>query len=209
MVGGLLPDVEMDECVWDWFFDITAGANNLFHDSVAFRHGFMIFSGLLIDVLMVSQFFYFIFKKWNTWRYFLALAGFYGFWMIVQNLFLMKKPPGYLWEYPGFPSLVVPYDPTNDFFYSGHIGGSLITVLEWKEQGYWSMVIFGIVSIVVTFWLLVIAHVHFLCDIVAGFFIGHYMFIFAKMYAPYFDRVICWIDRRKYRLYDKVMIGIH
>lgn len=43
----------------------------------------------------------------------------------------MKKPAGYIWEYPGFPSLVVPYGPTNDFFYSGHMGGSLISTLEW------------------------------------------------------------------------------
>ena len=75
---------------------------------------------------------YFIFKKHNTWRFFLAMAAFYGIRMVIQNVFLMKKPAGYIWEYPGFPSLVVPYGPTNDFFYSGHMGGSVISTLEWS-----------------------------------------------------------------------------
>jgi len=35
----------------------------------------------------------------------------------------MEKPSGYIWHYPGFPSLVVPYAATNDFFFSGHVGG--------------------------------------------------------------------------------------
>ena len=83
------------------------------------------------------------------------MAGFYGIRLVIQNLFLMKKPDGYIWEYPGFPSLVVPYGATNDFFYSGHMGGSLIATLEWAQYGKKYVVIFGFVTMFLTFWLLI------------------------------------------------------
>lgn len=44
----------------------------------------------------------------------------------------MQFPPGYLWDYPGFPSLVVPYGATNDFFYSGHAGGATLVMFEYS-----------------------------------------------------------------------------
>lgn len=59
----------------------------------------------------------------------------------------MKIPQGEIWEYPGFPSLVVPYGPTNDFFYSGHMGGALISTLEWWKNKKNYMVYFGIITI--------------------------------------------------------------
>lgn len=31
----------------------------------------------------------------------------------------MRFPEGYYWSYPGFPSYVVPYGNTSDFFFSG------------------------------------------------------------------------------------------
>ena len=90
----------------------------------------MIVCGLLIDTFMVTQFMMFIFIKQNTWRFFLGMIGVYGLRIIVQNTFLMEKPTGYIWEYPGFPSLVVPYGATNDFFFSGHVAGQVISILE-------------------------------------------------------------------------------
>ena len=51
--------------------------------------------------------------------------------MAIQNIFLMRFPDGYAWDYPGFPSLTVPYPKTNDFFYSGHVGGALLAGLEY------------------------------------------------------------------------------
>jgi len=61
--------------------------------------------------------------KGKTWRLPIVMVLFYFTRMVVQKIFLMKFPEGYIWEYPGFPSLTVPYGRTNDFFYSGHIGG--------------------------------------------------------------------------------------
>jgi hypothetical protein len=69
----------------------------------------------------------------KTWRLPIALIMFYLLRMIVQKLFLLRYPEGYLWDYPGFPSLVVPYGKTNDFFYSGHVGGACVMMLEFRS----------------------------------------------------------------------------
>jgi len=54
MIGGLLPDVVLKDCVWDFFFDLTENANVFVRENATFRHLFMIGSGLMIDILMVS-----------------------------------------------------------------------------------------------------------------------------------------------------------
>ena len=92
----------------------------------------MIFCSLFMDITMVSGLVVFAVHG-RTWRLPVSLAMFYGLRAIIQQLFLMRYPEGYLWNYPGFPSLVVPYGKTNDFFYSGHAGGGLVMTLEFRQ----------------------------------------------------------------------------
>jgi hypothetical protein len=61
------------------------------------------------------------------------MAMFYALRFIVQKIFLLRYPAGYMWDDPGFPSIVVPYASTNDFFFSGHIGGAFLAGLEYRE----------------------------------------------------------------------------
>ena len=42
----------------------------------------------------------------------------------------MTLPEGFYWNYPGFPSLFVPYGMTTDFIYSGHVGILIICMME-------------------------------------------------------------------------------
>ena len=104
----------------------------------------MIICGLMMDVMVVTLLIRFCFYG-TSWRLVLALGTFYSCRAIIQNLFAMKFPEGYLWDYPGFYSLTVPYGSTNDFFYSGHVGCCMICALEyfsigWKKFGYYSVV---------------------------------------------------------------------
>ena len=47
----------------------------------------------------------------------------------------MKFPDNYLWGYPGFPSIMVSYLKTNDFFYSGHCGLPIVLLCEFNHLG--------------------------------------------------------------------------
>ena len=49
------------ECIQDNLLDATAPVNNYFADHEYAKNTFMIICGLMMDVLMLSQFFYFAF----------------------------------------------------------------------------------------------------------------------------------------------------
>lgn len=63
----------------------------------------------------------------------MASGNFYITRAILQLLFRIPKPDGLLWPYPGFPSIVVPYGSSSDFFYSGHVGFLTILSLQWHK----------------------------------------------------------------------------
>jgi len=73
----------------------------------------------------------------------------------------MRFPPGYYWDDPGFPSLVVPYGNTTDFFYSGHVGFLNISALEWYKHKMYKMSYLTIFIIVYMIFVLLIFRGHY------------------------------------------------
>ena len=51
----------------------------------------------------------------------------------------MRFPPGYYWDDPNFPSFLIAYGNTTDFFYSGHVGFLNIAALEWYQHKMYKM----------------------------------------------------------------------
>ena len=91
-------------------------------------------SSLLMDFTFFSLFTYwFLYGK--SCRLILATVMFYSIRAMSQILVQFKFPEGYDWQYPGFPSYVVPYGNTSDFFFSGHCGFLNICALEWFALG--------------------------------------------------------------------------
>ena len=78
---------------------------------------------------MIMAFIHWLFYT-NSYRFGIAIVVFYVTRFLFQHIFLLKVPDNYIFRYPGFPSLFVPYDKTTDFFFSGHVGGSLIATME-------------------------------------------------------------------------------
>ena len=60
----------------------------------------------------------------------------------------MRYPDGYLWDFPGFYSITVPYGRTNDFYYSGHVGCCVIQYCEFKAHGWNKFAVFSLVTMV-------------------------------------------------------------
>jgi hypothetical protein len=63
-------------------------------------------------------------------RPFLALLILFIFRQISQALCALPAPPGMIWRYPGFPSLLVTYGTGNDFFFSGHTAIAVLGAVE-------------------------------------------------------------------------------
>jgi len=133
--------------------------------------------------IMVSVLFVYYAKYGRSFRLPLTYTMFYGIRVICQNIYAMKAYDGFYWDYPGFPSLVVPYGATNDFFYSGHIGCCMLVFLEFSRMG-WMKLRFGcLFTMACQVLLMIITRGHYSIDMIAGFFIAHYCYLIVQNYV--------------------------
>jgi len=71
-------------------------------------NGLLISSSLGMDIVLVSMFIYWILKA-RSLRLLISLFCFYSIRWFHLIIFSIKFPEGFFFEYPGFPSLSVPY----------------------------------------------------------------------------------------------------
>jgi hypothetical protein len=203
---GFLPN-EHIECLRDELFVQTQQINDYFATHESMKFAFLIFWGLCMDITMVVGFVVFAING-KTWRLPMTLALFYLTRGIIQKLFVIRFPEGYLWDYPGFPSLVVPYGKTNDFFYSGHVGGALVMMLEYRQSAIEipnhkmflrGMQIFSFFTIISQIFLMIFLRGHYTIDMFTGIVVGHYYFINMAHYAPYVDSLLWRMGKRRHK----------
>jgi hypothetical protein len=104
--------------VGDALHNLTAPLNAYFQGAPRAANALLIVSSALLDAMAV-----FLLASWifagRLWP-FLGLAILLLARQIMQALCSLPPPPGIIWHYPGFPSLLVTYGVANDFFFSGH-----------------------------------------------------------------------------------------
>ena len=59
MLGYFIPEVPVS-CFWDAMFDLTDGANKWINENKAGRNVFFITCGLMMDITMVTSFYFFV-----------------------------------------------------------------------------------------------------------------------------------------------------
>ena len=97
----------------------------------------------------------------------------------------MEKYEGFYWDYPGFPSIAVPYGGTNDFFYSGHIGCCVLCFLEFKHYGWVRARYLCLVIMTCNIMLLLVTRGHYTIDMIAGAIFAHYFYMLSyELYDP-------------------------
>lgn len=124
----------------DKVMNALGGVNEAMHEHPAFGKALMVTSSLWLDVSTVVLLTVWIFVG-KSLRLVITIFIFYGCRSLMQALFIMPYAPGFFWPYPDFPSLVVAYGRTNDYFYSGHVGFAVTLALEYRDLGYrkWSI----------------------------------------------------------------------
>ncbi len=152
---------------------------------------FIIILGMgLLDVLFITYLIFYAFKV-HTWQTTIHFALFYLFRALaLQSLFLFEFYDMYIWGEPGFPSLIVPYFRTPDFFYSGHAGIAIIIGLHFRDHGYeemfyFSMILCAYMSVVMT-----ATRAHFGLDIIFGIIVANYFYYLSLYFAKYLDKKI-------------------
>ena len=97
--------------------------------------------------MIVSYLFVYWFRG-TSMRLAVTLSMFYPVRNVIQAIFLMGRPVGFLWFYPGIHSLTVPYFDTNDFYFSGHVGSTTIFSSEYLAMRWYKMATFCISLVV-------------------------------------------------------------
>ena len=179
--------LQPDECMRDYPFEWSAVINEWFASNLKANHIYLIYAGILMDLLYMSYMLLWLWKI-GTGRLVFAMFLFYPFRGLVQNnLVFIAKPLGYLWSDPHFPSMAISYFPTNDFFYSGHIGSSTIFLSEYHSLGWKKLFGFGIFVMINEWLMLTVLRSHYVIDMICALIVARVTIKLGEKLTYYYD----------------------
>ena len=189
----MVPD---GQCIIDYSFEMSSGINIWLREHIDFKNVYMIYSHLLMDILFCSFMVLFYFK-WNSVRLVFSLILFYPPRQIIQGLFLVGRPIGFLWFFPGIHSLIIPYFDTNDFYWSGHVGSSATFVLEYWRSGWTKMTYFATFVMLSEWFMLMSLRTHYVIDLVTGLMLAQNMHRWGEKLSFYFEVKLMGLPKEK------------
>jgi hypothetical protein len=166
---------------------------------------FLLISGSnILDIFFISFLIAFV-KMGRSWRAIVNFILFYGIRNIcVQSLILLEYYDTYLFQDPGFPSIVVPFQRAPDFFYSGHAGSAMILALQFEILGYSHLKYVGIFLSFYEGFVMMVTRTHYSIDVLFGMLMAHYTFFLSKPIAEFLDFHIPFCDPSKPEQIKKV-----
>jgi hypothetical protein len=182
-----IPSQFDDECLLDNVFTSTYSITKYLAENKSLKNGLIISSSMFIDILfLIICFQWALFNK--SYRVLLVFIKYFLIRGIIQAMFQMPFCKERIFGYPGFPSLVVSYLKTNDYYYSGHTGFPLIIGQELSSfyQKPWIYFVCLFIACVEGF-ILVLMQAHYGIDIFGAFIFAHYCFRITDKYIHYID----------------------
>jgi len=150
----------------DQLHNLTAPLNAYFAASPRAANALLIFSSALIDAFALFLI--------GSWLFLARLRPFLGLVLLmatrqaVQALCSLPIPDGMIWRYPGFPSLLVTYGVSSDFFFSGHTAIAVYGAVELARfRGNWLTALAVLIAILEAAIVLVL-RAHYTMDVFAG-----------------------------------------
>lgn len=127
-----------------------------------------------------------------TYRPFVALLLVFSLRQLCQGICTLPYPEKPIWRDPGFPSLLVTYGTSNDFFFSGHTSIAIVGAME-IAQLYpgWLAVVAGFVAAFEAVTVIVL-RAHYTMDVFAAVFAAWACDAVAHSIAPTID---LWLGR--------------
>jgi len=175
-------------CIVDKVMDWLEGVNTYILENPIVRDSLQILCSLFMDVMFLSTFLHWIYHG-KSGRLIFVSGMFYIIRAAVQAIWYSPFPPGYWWNSPGIPSLVVPYGRGSDFFFSGHAGFSVICGLEWRKNGNPFMVRFITLGGLYTMFILIAYRIHYSIDVFTGVIVAHWCFMIVDAHKEKIDLV--------------------
>jgi PAP2 superfamily C-terminal len=172
----------------DALHNLTAGLNSYFSQNSAAANALLIVSSALIDGLGL-----FLLGRWlfgGSIRPFFGLSLLMALRQLLQAICSLPPPPGMIWHYPGFPSLLVTYHVANDFFFSGHTAIAVFGALEisrlhrsWLTAAAVLLVFFEIATVL-------ILRAHYTMDIFTGIVAALWVAGLVERLSPGLDQLL-------------------
>ncbi len=173
------------EGISDGFHRLTAGWHQYFltHGRAADRA--LIVSSSFIDVLGLTLIALAVLGP--TFAPFLAVLIVFALRQICQLCCTLPPPPGMVWRDPGFPSVLVTYGVSNDFFFSGHTALAVLGAIELCHLAPWPV---GFAAVVVALGeavIVLVLRAHYTLDVIAGALAAWFAGDLAARLAPVVD----------------------
>ena len=172
---------EKINCIYDASLIMTSPINQFFESNLLYKRILIAYSSFLMDLQFLFIMITFCCLARNL-RFILIFTSFYVLRGILQSLFVFSFPEDYIWSHPGIFSLTISYAKTSDFFYSGHVGSSVLCIFEFsrfeffdKRFAYFKY--FSINCCITQCLVQIIFRGHYLIDVISGFVFAHYFFI--------------------------------
>jgi hypothetical protein len=178
------PPGVLGDRVHDWLADVHGYLYH--HPSVA--DYLLIGTSAIIDLLGVFLLGISIFGK--TIRPFLGLLLLFAMRQICQSLCPLRGPEGMIWREPGFPSLLVTYDVSTDFFFSGHTAMAVLGAVELVRFAGKRFIIVGVVIAAVEAMTVLVLRAHYTMDVFTGAVVALYASVLAERWAPWCDAML-------------------
>lgn len=131
--------------ITDLLHVISAPLNNYFQNNRKVANGLLIISSFFIDLFAIFIVLYSVLGA--SIRPFASLLILFALRQCFQVICALPKPPGLIWRYPGFPSLLVTYEVENDFYFSGHTSIAMLATIELFMINPYIGVIAGVITI--------------------------------------------------------------
>jgi hypothetical protein len=151
----------------DHTHQLLAGINAFLNAHPMLADVILALSSFEVDLAAVSMVAFFFARRES--RPLLALWLILIMRQLCQASVSIPAPEGMIWRYPGFPTLVVTYSTSTDFFFSGHMALAALIATEvtaqgaprWKQALAWGVA--GAQAVVI-----LAMRFHYITDVVAG-----------------------------------------
>jgi PAP2 superfamily C-terminal len=167
--------------VHDW----TAPWLDRLHANPRAANGLLIATSAIIDLIGLALLAASILG--DTLRPFLALLILFGCRQVCQLLITLPPPPRIIWRDPGFPSLLVTYGVSNDFFFSGHTAIAFLGAIEVAHIGHPWLTAAGYVVATGQAFAVLVLRAHYTMDVIAAVFAAFACSALATRLAPMVD----------------------
>jgi hypothetical protein len=183
-----------DSGVGDVVHQWTAGLHDalLAHPQAA--NTLLIISSAVIDLVGVSLLAATVFGR--TVRPFLGLLMLFALRQVCQMLCALPAPPEMIWHNTGVPTLLVTYDVSTDFFFSGHTALAVLAAVELARSGRKSLTALGALIVLFEASTVLVLRAHYTMDVFAGVVTALLVAKLACCWAPACDRALAKLSGR-------------